>query len=159
MNFCFVIFWPTDRQTCSTYYMQAWTIVSWLTNRHPVDLTRGHTVWRITLQDDWFSLVNHNRIKYFLWEFRCTLSKKKKFKNLNQNICMMSLIRTCQRFHAFTQRSLTGNYDLNLLRHGSSKHVGSKASIFTLELEEVLVVKHNSTICVVGPYCWDVRQD
>lgn len=39
-----------------------------LTNSHPVDLTGGHTSWRVTVQGDWFPLFNNNRFKYFLRE-------------------------------------------------------------------------------------------
>lgn len=53
----------------------------------------------------------------------------------------------------------TGNYQCNLLRHGSSQLIRCIASIFTLELGEVLVVKHKSARCLVCFICYDVRRD
>lgn len=69
----------------------------------------------------------------------------------------MTLKSFSQQFHGtdelLMEKLLTGNYKLNLLRHGSSELVRSVASVFTLKLDEVLVVKHKSAFCVVCFVC------
>lgn len=54
---------------------------------------------------------------------------------------------------------LTGHYELNLFRHGSSELVKSVTSIFALKVDKVLVGKHNSSTCGVCFVCCDVRRD
>lgn len=56
----------TNQQTYSPSKWQASAVASWLTNRHPVDLTWGHTFWRVTVQGDWLSLLNNNGISNLL---------------------------------------------------------------------------------------------
>lgn len=56
-------------------------------------------------------------------------------------------------------RFLTCNDQFNLLRHSSSQLVRSIASVFTLELDERLVVKHKSARCVLCFICCDLRRD
>ena len=67
-------------------------------------------------------------------------------------------MRNSQWFHMIDynllKSPLTWNYQFNLLCHGSSELVWSVASISTLKLDEVLVVKHKSAIWVVCRDRW-----
>lgn len=78
---------------------------------------------------------------------------------------MVNLNSINQQFHILVthefslKRLLTGNYQFNLLRHGSSKLVRSVASVFTLKLDKVLVEKHKIAICVFCFLSHDMWRD
>lgn len=69
------------------------------------------------------------------------------------------IMKTWEESELIWRLVLTGNYQLDLLRHGSSELVRSVASVFTIKLDEVLVVKHKSAVCVVCSVCRDAGRN